>query len=79
MSKKTIFLVAGRSAAGKSSLVHAVCEKTGLVPVKSYATRPPRPGETSETPIISLFQRKTSQDMKTIWLRTQKSTAPNIL
>lgn len=48
MSKKTIFLVAGRSAVGKSSLVHAVCEKTGLVPVKSYATRQPRPGETSE-------------------------------
>ena len=48
MSKKTIFLVAGRSAVGKSSLIHAVCEKTGLVPVKSYATRPPRPGETSE-------------------------------
>ena len=25
-----------------------MCEKTGLVPVKSYATRQPRPGETSE-------------------------------
>ena len=42
---KTLYLFLGRSASGKSSLAKAFCEKNGLVQVRSYATRPMRPGE----------------------------------
>ena len=45
-SKKKLFLVAGRTAAGKSTIVRSVCEKHGLKQVVSYATRPIRYGET---------------------------------
>lgn len=42
---KKIFLVCGRSCAGKSSIVRELCERHGLCQVKSYTTRPARPGE----------------------------------
>lgn len=44
MRKKKI-LVVGRSCAGKSSIVNEVCKRLGLKQVKSYTTRPRRPGE----------------------------------
>lgn len=45
MSKKKIFLIVGRSCVGKSSLSRQVCADLGLKQVKSYTTRPMRPGE----------------------------------
>lgn len=51
MDQKTIqnkpvkFLVVGRTASGKSTIVKEVCKKCGLKQVKSLTTRPPRPGE----------------------------------
>lgn len=48
-NKKTIFLIAGRSAVGKSSLAREACKRLGLKMVKSYTTRPMRPNEDSET------------------------------
>ena len=36
------FLVAGRTASGKSTIVRAACERLGLKQVKSLTTRPPR-------------------------------------
>ena len=48
-NKKTIFLIAGRSAVGKSSLAREACKRLGLKLVKSYTTRPMRPNEDSET------------------------------
>lgn len=48
MNKKTKFLFVGRTASGKSSIVRAVCEKLNLVQVKSFTTRPARPGETDD-------------------------------
>lgn len=39
------FLVAGRTASGKSTIVRAVCERLGLKQVKSLTTRPPRAAE----------------------------------
>ena len=47
-SKPKKFLFIGRTASGKSSIAKAVCEKIGLKQVKSYTTRPARPGETNE-------------------------------
>ena len=43
------FLFVGRTASGKSSVAKAVCEKMGLKQVKSYTTRPARPGEDCES------------------------------
>ena len=39
------FLVIGRTASGKTYLVHKAAEKLGIRVVKSFTTRPPRPGE----------------------------------
>lgn len=39
------FLVIGRTASGKSTIVKKVCEELGLKQVKSLTTRPARPGE----------------------------------
>lgn len=47
--KKTIFLVCGRTATGKSSIVHKVCDETGLSYVKSYTTRLMRDSEKEES------------------------------
>lgn len=47
--KKTIFLIAGRSAVGKSSLAREACKRLGLKLVKSYTTRPMRKNENPET------------------------------
>ena len=47
--KKTIFLVCGRTATGKSSIVHKVCDETDLSYVKSYTTRPMRDSEKEES------------------------------
>ena len=48
-NKKTIFLIAGRSAVGKSSLSREACKRLGLKMVKSYTTRPMRPNEDLKT------------------------------
>ena len=48
-NKKTIFLIAGRSAVGKSSLAREACKRLGLKLVKSYTTRPMRKNEDPET------------------------------
>ena len=45
MHKKLVFLFAGRTASGKSSLARHICEVMGLKQVRSLATRPPRDGE----------------------------------
>lgn len=45
MKEKTLYTFIGRTASGKSALAKAFCEKNGLVQVRSYATRPMRPGE----------------------------------
>lgn len=42
------FLVVGRTASGKSSIVRNVCEKLGLKQVKSMTTRPKRTSEDNE-------------------------------
>lgn len=47
--KKTIFLIIGRSATGKSSIAREACKRLGSKLVKSYTTRPMRPNEDSET------------------------------
>ena len=47
--KKTIFLIVGRTAVGKSTIAKAACQQLGLKMVKSYTTRPMRDSETSET------------------------------
>lgn len=39
------FLVIGRTASGKTYLAHKAAEKLGMRVVKSFTTRPPRPGE----------------------------------
>lgn len=39
------FLVIGRTASGKTYLAHKAAEKLGMKVVKSFTTRPPRPGE----------------------------------
>lgn len=44
-NKKTIFLIVGRSAVGKSSLAREACKRLGLKLVKSYTTRPMRTNE----------------------------------
>lgn len=48
MNKHKVFCIIGRSASGKSSIAKEVAEQLGLKVVKSYTTRPSRPGETSE-------------------------------
>ena len=47
-NKPKKFLFIGRTASGKSSIAKAVCEKMGLKQVKSYTTRPARPGEDND-------------------------------
>ena len=39
------FLVIGRTASGKTYLAHKAAEKLGMKVVKSFTTRPPRPGK----------------------------------
>jgi len=46
--KKTLFLIVGRTASGKSTLARYLAEKHNKVIVKSYTDRPARPGETEE-------------------------------
>lgn len=48
-----LYLVVGRTASGKDSLVRAISEKYGLKILSSYATRPKRIGETNEHIFIS--------------------------
>lgn len=43
MQKK--FLIIGRTGTGKTTLAKGVAQKLGLSLLKSYCTRPPRPGE----------------------------------
>lgn len=43
--EKVLYLFLGRSGVGKSALAKAFCEEYGLRQVRSYATRPQRPGE----------------------------------
>lgn len=45
MSKK-IFCIIGRTSSGKTSLAKEVAKQLNLKVVKSYTTRPLRPGET---------------------------------
>lgn len=45
---KTTFLVVGESSSGKDRLVSTLCEETGLVQLKSYATRPIRTEDESD-------------------------------
>ena len=45
---KKLFLVLGRTASGKTTIVKEVAEQLNLSVVKSYATRPMRDGETVE-------------------------------
>lgn len=45
----TVFCIIGRSASGKSSITKEVAKRLGLKILKSYTTRPMRPGETPET------------------------------
>lgn len=44
----TVFCIIGRSAAGKSSITKEVASRLNLKVLKSYTTRPPRQGETTE-------------------------------
>ena len=47
MERENIYLIAGRSGVGKTTLVENLQKDYGLKPVESYTTRPPRyPGET---------------------------------
>ena len=46
---KTIYLICGRTATGKSSIAKKVCSDLGMTLLKSYATRPMRPGEEIES------------------------------
>lgn len=48
-----LYLIVGRTASGKDSLTRAVAEKLNLKILSSYATRPKRPGETTEHIFIS--------------------------
>lgn len=41
-SEHVIILIVGRSGSGKSSLIKKICERTGLVALQSYTTRPRR-------------------------------------
>lgn len=53
MTKK--FLIVGRGASGKTSIVNAACDKLGLKVIKSYATRPPRNEEEKTNPKDHIF------------------------
>lgn len=44
----TVFCIIGRSASGKSSITKEVAFRLNLKVLKSYTTRPPRQGETTE-------------------------------
>lgn len=57
---KTLYLVAGRTCSGKSTLVSFLAEKLGLKVVKSYTTRPMRPGE--EVKADHIFIKKEEVD-----------------
>ena len=48
-----LYLVVGRTASGKDSLTRAIADKLNLKILSSYATRPKRPGETTEHIFIS--------------------------
>ncbi|MCD8083579.1 MAG: hypothetical protein LUE86_08790 [Clostridiales bacterium] len=48
MERKTLFLIAGRTASGKSSVTKEVCKDLGLIQVRSYAIRPMRPDEAAD-------------------------------
>ena len=56
MKKKQIFLIVGRSGVGKSSIVKAVCDITGMSCVKSYTTRPRREDEKEHTDHIFISE-----------------------
>ena len=43
--KKPLICIIGRTGTGKSTIARWMCEKYGLKQVRSYATRPMRPGE----------------------------------
>lgn len=46
--RKTIITVAGRTAAGKSSIAKKLSDKLGLKLLQSYTTRAPRPDESAD-------------------------------
>lgn len=58
MKKKQIFLIVGRSGVGKSSIVKAVCDITGMTCVKSYTTRPKREDEKDHTDHIFISEEE---------------------
>lgn len=59
--KKKIILVCGRTASGKSSIVHRVCADTGLKVVSSSTTRPKRPSEVNGTDHIFIKPEEVDQ------------------
>ena len=61
MSKKKIFLIVGRTCAGKTSIAEKICEDMGLVQVQSYTTRPIRPNETEKSDHIFINESDVSQ------------------
>lgn len=58
MSDKTKFLIVGRSGVGKSSIVKAVCDSTGMSCVKSYTTRPRREDEKEYADYIFIYEEE---------------------
>ena len=58
------FLVAGRTASGKSTIVKAVCERLGLKQVKSLTTRPPRKEELNNSNCDHYFVTNAEFDEK---------------
>ena len=70
--RKTIITVAGRTAAGKSSIAKKLSDKLGLKLLQSYTTRAPRPDESADLEhSLSLMMSLTSS--RTL-LQKQQST-----
>ena len=69
MKKKQIFLIVGRSGVGKSSIVKAVCDITGMTCVKSYTTRPKREDEKDHTDHIFISEEEVEKyrDVMAAW------------
>lgn len=51
----------GRTASGKSSIAKEVCKRMGLKLVKSYTTRPMRPGEEKDSDHIFITEEEVDQ------------------
>lgn len=61
LNKPLKFLLIGRTASGKSSIVKAVCEKMGLTQVVSYTTRPMRKSEKNGADHIFITDEEVTQ------------------